>query len=703
MPKLLSPDTPPPNTCRLLLLLSVLLFLAYSNSFTAGWQLDDPPNILNNHKVHITEFTSKQFWDAMTAQPGYPYAVDLHRPVARLSLGMNWFFGQDDITGYHVVNFSIHLFNSFFLFFLIQQLFKTPRLQNLYSPGQVSFIAITATLLWALNPIQTQAVTYIVQRMTSLAALFSILSLLFYIKMRLCQPGVKRALFCTVTILSYLLAFFSKQNAIMIILAVPFLEFFFFNITVSRKNLKSAIILFLGASIFCIGIAFLTKPDLLNLIFDLYNKRPFTMLERVLTEQRILVFYLSQIFFPHPGRLSVQHDIILSTSLFSPVSTVFAILLNIGLVTLALLTYKRQPLLSFAIIFFYINHLVESTFIPLELLFEHRNYLPSIFLFVPVAQFIVYLTRNAPHSRGLLLTLSVILTLTFTTLAYATFSRNQDWQTIITLWTDAAEKAPNSARPISSLSYELGWGEDQSLAALHKSLELHKESLKMDMNRTDLHSKILGNMALLYFKLNKYEEGIRTYQKALSYNERDNRLRYNYTRHLIWLGELDEAEQQIKIILESGFNHPDIWNLFAFIDIWKEQPTRALSSLLRAIRKSPERYDINLHLGKCLSQLEHHERARLFLTRAREFVKEEEDALFLDLLWIENYLLNDEIDAARAKLQEILTRYPINKVVAPVTENYADRYKHIRLEDDILRPFIQSEISSDGYFFPPPE
>ena len=128
--------------------------------------------------------------------------------------------------------------------------------------------------------------------------------------------------------------------------------------------------------------------------------RPFTPFERLLTQPGVLLFYLSLLLYPSPARLSIDHSFPLSTSLLQPWTTLPAILAVAGLIVLGIASRKRWPLLSLAILFYFINHAVESSFIPLELVFEHRNYLPSFFLFLPVAAGLQWaLNRSATSSR----------------------------------------------------------------------------------------------------------------------------------------------------------------------------------------------------------------------------------------------------------------------------------------------------------------
>jgi uncharacterized membrane protein len=119
----------------------------------------------------------------------------------------------------------------------------------------------------------------------------------------------------------------------------------------------------------------------------------------MLTEPRIVLFYLSQIFYPVPGRLSIVHDVQLSRSLLEPWTTLPAILVVLGLIGFGIWQLRKRPMLSFAVLFFFLNHTVESSIIGLELIYEHRNYLPSLFLFAPVAMGLQYLVDHFRHQR----------------------------------------------------------------------------------------------------------------------------------------------------------------------------------------------------------------------------------------------------------------------------------------------------------------
>ena len=159
------------------------LLASYSNSFNSSWHLDDEANITGNHRIHIKALTPESITGTLYANP--VSAGKMYRPVANLTFALNWYVGQNNVTGYHIVNVAVHLVTAFLLYLTIINLYRTPKLASQYEPASGYFIAFLAAALWAVNPIQTQAVNYIVQRMALLAAMFYLFGVYFYVKLRL--------------------------------------------------------------------------------------------------------------------------------------------------------------------------------------------------------------------------------------------------------------------------------------------------------------------------------------------------------------------------------------------------------------------------------------------------------------------------------------------------------------------------------------
>ena len=151
------------------LFLFIFVFCAYSTNYDASWHFDDYPNIVDNPRIHINDFKFKNFKEALFAayDEGQYLGRQLYRPVPMLTFALNWYIGKDNVFGYHIVNNAIHLVTTFFLFLTVLNLLMSPNLKGKYQGNEYA-IAFLSAILWAVNPIQTQAVTYIVQRMASL-------------------------------------------------------------------------------------------------------------------------------------------------------------------------------------------------------------------------------------------------------------------------------------------------------------------------------------------------------------------------------------------------------------------------------------------------------------------------------------------------------------------------------------------------------
>ena len=443
-------------------LLIIITTICYSNTLQSSWQLDDKPAIVDNNRLHPNSLSwpdvkATFFSNTSTTQSG----SSLYRPIPCFTLAINWLIGEDKVIGYHIFNLTIHVINAVLLFYLLLELFNTPVLQNRYSSADILFIALLSTTLWAINPVQTQAVTYIVQRMASLATLFVLLSIKSYLSARNKNTTIKpKALI--LPILFYLGALLCKENTIVLPLLITIIEITFFRIHLHLVKMQRIFVLFLIlVVIFIIAAApFILKENIVELIENLYINRQFTPLERLLTESRILVFYLSLLFYPLPQRLSIAHEIPLSTTFLTPITTLFSVIFILSLCGFALLYKRRYPLLSLSILFYFCGHLVESTILPLELVFEHRNYLPSLFVFTPFSICILAALKKLKNKVSLQSVTKIAVILLLISLGISTHTRNKVWKTQETLWVDAADKYPGNSRVLNQLSIIIAWNDE---------------------------------------------------------------------------------------------------------------------------------------------------------------------------------------------------------------------------------------------------
>jgi len=239
-------------------------------------------------------------------------------------------------------------------------------------------VSLFAALLFICHPIQTQSVTYIVQRMTSMAGMFYLLSFVLYIQGRL-SPGYPRFIYFGGMVLSYLLGVFSKENAAILPFFIALYEFYFFQKgELTPRNKKTVLGLVLSLLILG-GIGFfIWGQRYIQVTIEGYQTRTFTMAERVLTQSRIVLYYLTLLIYPYPSRLNLDYDFPISRSILDPPTTLISILIIAGLIGYSIWTAKKRPLLSFFILWYFGNLLIESSIFPLEMVFEHRLYLPSI-------------------------------------------------------------------------------------------------------------------------------------------------------------------------------------------------------------------------------------------------------------------------------------------------------------------------------------
>ena len=488
--------------------LFIIILIIYSNTFHASWHFDDEPNITDNPNLHLKEITWENVKRTIFSDrnnPDIPY-----RPVACLSFALNHYFGGLDVFGYHLVNISIHLLSSIFLFLFIYHTLNLPSLKTKYASHSY-FIALLATILWTINPVHTQAITYLVQRMASMAGMFCIMSMYFYLKARTTEPGGKKLLFLILCFVSFAMALGSKENSAILPLSIFLYEILLLQ-KITGQNLRKNLRLFftvMGA-ILILGFTYIyIQGGNIFSFLNGYENRPFTLAQRLLAEPRIIIFYISLLLYPMPNRLNIAHSFQISTSLFNPISTVLSIILIAGAIGYAVYSAKKQPLFSFCILFFFLNHVIESTIFPLELIFEHRNYIPSMLFFLPIAIGFCNLLELYVMKRTMKHIISVFIILLLIGLGHSTFMRNFTWKNEKTLWIDAVEKAPDQFRPHHNLGryYQDHGHQEEAISEYKKAL-----------SRSVLHRK--NEIAVTYYNLGNIYGDLRDYEKARYFYER---------------------------------------------------------------------------------------------------------------------------------------------------------------------------------------
>ena len=585
------------------LVLFALAAAIYANSLGVPFVFDDEVDIRDNPAIRIASLSPKALWDAGFGSPAPA------RFVAYISFALNHYVHGDAVAGYHIVNIAVHALAGMVLFLLVRLTLATPALAG--SEVQGHWLAAAAALIWLVNPVQTQSVTYIVQRMTSMAALFYLLALYLYAKGRVVQrselqvPGVRcqgsgaghltscvklsspdkvqkkldridriHRIFKNITsfvtsvnavnpsnpvnpvekiyslhgaverqvpggggrrplvyfagaAVSGLLALGTKQIAFTLPVFVWLYEFYFFR-DLDRTWLKGQL-RWIGPGLGALAVLALvfvwTNPVSLDKLPD-FAKGQFTMGQRLLTQTRVVLFYLGLFLFPHPSRLNIDHDIGLSLSPIDPPVTIVAMAVIAAALAWALWRARSQRLLSFCVLWYLGNLVIESTVIPLALIFEHRAYLPTVGASVAL----VVLGKRwlgRLHPLGL-----VVLAVAVGVCSWWTIERNRTWGSVLSIWADSAAKSPNKARPQYNLAHNLHLQGRAAEAVSH-----YRRAVAIDPRWVEARV----NLADALEQLGQAEEAIGQYEQALAIDPQAKQAHFNLGNLLGAQARYDQA------------------------------------------------------------------------------------------------------------------------------------------------------------------
>lgn len=421
---------------------------------------DDASNLLSNSYVQIHSLDLETLYRASTSLEAGP----LKRPISMLSFALNHYFAGSfaDSTPYKLTNIAIHAVNGLLLFWMMSLVFL--RLSQLELPTRTRsgtnrnsylILASVVALLWVMHPIQLTSVLYVVQRMTELSGLFTLLALICYLTGRLRitenKPGGAR-LILGGSVFFGTLGVFCKETTALLPAYMLVFELTLFSTEYPWRKWKNLPAKTKGAlliSIATAGIAILAWA--IHYSLPKYAIRDFSMAERLLTEPRILFFYLSLVLVPRLDQFSLFHDDIeLSTSVLSPWTTLPSLVGMVFLLVIAYRVRRRQPLLSLGIFWFFAGHLLESTILPLELAHEHRNYLPSLGPILVVVHFV-----NAAWMKLQRHWLWGILPLLVLVVAGVSYMRATQWSNDYSLFLYETSHNPNSASITSGFALRL--------------------------------------------------------------------------------------------------------------------------------------------------------------------------------------------------------------------------------------------------------
>lgn len=617
--------------CAFLLLAGVLL---YSHTLHVPWYLDDFAAIVEEPLVHDLEAV----WRSIGAR----------RWVATLSFALNYHWGGLEVAGYHLVNVSIHLAASCLVFLLLKRVLPDRRA-----------MVLLGALLFLAHPLQTQAVTYMVQRTTSLCGLFSLLSLYLFVRAReeLAAGAAFRApahlVFYLGAILAGVLALFTKEVALVLpVTLVLFTRFFLTEGDRRWHGLLLYVTPFLLAPVL-LALATVALPlargeTLLGLAQTeaLLGTVDISPLHYLFTQFSVLWIYVRLLFLPLGQALDYNYPV--ATSLFT--------LKNLaglaGMVALGCLAYRlrqRKPLIACGIAWFFLNLAVESSIIPLDPLFEHRLYLP-VLGFVMV---VLGLVESLPNRLA-----TTTLCLVLIPMAFLTWKRNLLWQNPVAFYEQNLKQSPGSG--IVKVNLAVAY---LQMGRIDEAEELLKDA----MHRSPNYYSIYPNLASIYVEKKLDEEALQVVESGLT--------RFPDSPHLlnilagIYLNN-NQADRAIQILRRIAEIDPNYALAFANTGrIYSEhgQWIEAEKYFLKAIEKNSTEATFHHDLGVVLHEQGRIRESREAFLRASQLAPEDSEALFNAA--VASLELNDlaaasemavrlkELDpAAAAKLERDLAR-----------------------------------------------
>ncbi|MCF8084930.1 MAG: tetratricopeptide repeat protein [Deltaproteobacteria bacterium] len=577
--------------------LIVLVAVAiYSNIYSVPFVLDDTYQIEENPDIRDFDLFLS------------PKVLFYPRPLGMFSFALNYRFGKMDLFGYHLVNVLIHIANGFLVYFLTIGICKGLSNRCLfpnfrYAQSQHSAIPLMAlftALIFIAHPIQTQAVTYLSQRFTSMAAMFYFLSILFYIKARFIVKDddvtlkgrkiIGPSAYFFGAVLCGVLAFLSKQNTASLPGAVLLVEYLLFDRTWQGWKKK---LLWFGPIFFLMGLFILYVSGIFRqgvqfgtLLEDVSGilRAPATDVGRWVyfcTQLNVIVIYIRLLFLPVGQNLDYMYPF---KAGFFDGYTPLALFFLMAIGALGVWNIRKRPVISFGIFWFFITLSIESSFFPIkDALFEHRLYLP-MFGFAIVVTYMVFWLLSV--HRYWLFAVSMLIVISLGT---ATYMRNRVWQSSVSLWSDSVSKAPKNYRAHINLGYALKQKGRFKDAIFH-----YQKALRMEPRFVPVHN----NLGVAMAQQGNLEKAFYHFTEALRLRPGDSEALTNYGQALMQKGDIKGAVIYFKKALRSSPRNAKAHNNFGIALAHQGNLKKAIVHFSRAAEIEPHNAKIQRNLGQ---------------------------------------------------------------------------------------------------------
>ena len=527
-----------------LLLIGLAGCLAYANTFNVPFLFDDDLHIPENEAIKST-------W------PG-DY-LNSSRPVVEYSFALNYALHGLELWGYHALNLAIHIAAGLCLYGIASRTFA--RLGG--SLGQYSQLAgLAVALLWVVHPLQTQAVTYIVQRHESLMGLLFLATLYCFIRGRESpEPSGWYAL----SLMACALGMGCKQ----VMVAAPLIVLWYDRafLSPSWRELWSRGKFYYAGLFACWGVLAWTMRGIVataqaevaaGTSGDVIVVKGLNWWNYLLSQAGVITHYLRLCFWPSGQCMDYGPWPVAET----PLDIWPQGLLIVGLVAATVWAIFRRPKLSFLGGWFFLILAPTSSVLPIvDLVFEHRMYLPLAAVIAAVVVALPAMVRilnfSALQSPSAAL---IVLLVVASGLGAATYLRNSTYATVETMWKDVIAKRPNNARGFFGYgSYLLDLGRyDEAATQFQRSLEVHSTGAAVGILREEQAAKAAFNYGKHLINLGQFEEAATQFKRSLELlppgSDVEEEALAGLAASLIPLGRLDEAERYCQELLRRDPN-----------------------------------------------------------------------------------------------------------------------------------------------------
>jgi Tfp pilus assembly protein PilF len=564
--------------------------LTWAGSLAVPFVFDDYPHLVENPLVRDLRYFTGARDAAASGASDFQVAGLRTRPLALLTFALNFRAHGLEVTGYHLVNLGIHLLAGLLVLHLSRRTLALPafsgsRLARIRDP-----VALLVATLFVVHPIQTQAVTYVVQRMASLAALLALASLAAWIEARVRPARAQKSVFYALSLLAFAGALASKQNVVTFPLLIVLYDLAFLGARPARALVRGLPWMALSA----VSVVLLVgAPGSIAETLDAaaqVSRLDTTMsrLDYLRTQSRVVTTYLRLLVLPVGQSLDWDVPVETGLTLAAALSSAFlAALLGGSVWLLARRTDSDAGwrLVGFGGVWFFVALAVESSLIPIvDVLYEHRLYLPSVGFFVATVAGVALLLPARARGAAAVAAAALVLAL-----AAATVARNRVWADPVRFWSDVVAKSPGKSRPRVYLGVELGLrGELEGAAAQYRAA----------LAREPGNAEALTNLGILAWHTGKPAEAEPLFRSAIEAKPGVHFARFFLGTLLASQGRIDEAEPILLEVLARHPRHADALTNLGSLRLQRGDLANAVGYWRRALEADPAHADALLNLAE---------------------------------------------------------------------------------------------------------